>query len=86
MYGRDNPPEYNLTQISATINLFFSKDDDTTVYENVIKLKTQLPNVKSSYVIPFAEFTHLDFTYSRFVRKVLNDPLIKTINNANRNN
>lgn len=82
IYGRDTPPEYDLTQIKTPVNLFYSKDDDTTVYENVVKLESQLTNVKSSYIIPMTEFTHLDFIYSRYVRNILNDQIINTIKNT----
>ena len=85
-YGRDTPPEYNLTRVTAPINLFHSMDDDTAIPENVIQLQSDLPNVKLRYVVPVPDFGHVDFLYSRYVRKGLNDQLIKTVNEANRLN
>lgn len=84
VYGRDTPPEYNLTLITTPVNIFHSKDDDTAIYENVIDLESQLPNVKSRYVVAVPDFSHVDFIYSRFARKAVNDQIISTINNANR--
>lgn len=82
-YGQSTPPIYNLTQIIAPINIFLSKDDSTTTYENVMKLQSQLPNVKQSYIVPMSNFEHVDFLYSRHVRKVLNEKIVETIKNAN---
>lgn len=83
VYGQSKPPAYNLTQITAPINLFYSMSDNTATFENVIQLKSKLPNVKLSYVIPMNDFGHVDFTYSRYVKQVLNDPLINLIDKAN---
>lgn len=82
-YGHSIPPSYNLTQITAPVNLFYSMNDNTATLENVIQLKSKLPNVKLSYVIPMNNFGHVDFTYSRYVKQVLNDPLINLINKNN---
>lgn len=86
IYGRDTPPEYDLTRVTAPINLFHSIDDDTAVYENVLNLESKLPNVKSRHVIQVPYFGHVDFTYSRYARNGLNDKLISIINDANKNN
>lgn len=84
MYGSDIPPSYNLTQITVPINLFHSKDDDTASFDNVMQLKPMLPNLKITYLVPVADFEHVDFIYSRYIRKAINDRLITTINNVNR--
>ncbi|XP_031625878.1 lipase 3-like [Contarinia nasturtii] len=84
IYGSITPPDYNLTRITVPINIFHSKDDTTASFENVIQLKSVLPNLKSTYLVPVADFIHVDFTYSRYVRKILNGRLIETINSANR--
>lgn len=57
--------------------------DNTATIENIIQLKSKLPNVKLSYVIPMDDFGHVDFTYSRYVSQVLNDQLINLIDKAN---
>lgn len=83
IYGRDTPPDYILNKVTAPINLFHSIDDDTAVFENVLRLESELPNVKSRYVIKVPDFGHVDFTYSRYAQKGLNDKLISTLNAAN---
>lgn len=83
MYGRETPPSYNLSQITAPVNLYFSKDDDTATMENAIRLRSQLSNHKSSYLVPIKDFRHIDFTYSRYVRKAINNRLIQNIDSSN---
>lgn len=83
MYGSDTPPSYNLTQITAPINIYYSKDDDTATIENTQKLLTLLRSLKSTHLVPIAGFNHVDFTYSRFVREAVYEQLIVNINEAN---
>lgn len=85
IYGSDKPPAYDLTKITVPLNLFYSKDDDTAALNNVLLLKSQLPNVKSSFLVSIDDFKHVDFIYSRYLRKAVNDRLINTINKANEN-
>lgn len=59
MYGRETPPAYNLTEITAPVRLYYSKDDDTATMENAIRLQSQLPNHKSSYLVPIDDFLRL---------------------------
>lgn len=63
VYGSDSPPPYNLTAITAPVNLYYSDNDDTAIIENALKLRQQLPNVKSSYQVPIAEFGHVGMSY-----------------------
>lgn len=83
VYGRDAPPAYDLTKITAPVNLFHSKDDNTAVVSNVMRLKYLLPNIKQTYLVPFDDFTHVDFTFSRHARKAVNNHIVNVINTAN---
>lgn len=83
MYGRETPPAYDLTQITAPASLYYSKDDDTATMQNVIRLRSQLPNLKSSYRVPMDGFSHVDFAFSPHVRIEINNKLISNIDEAN---
>lgn len=83
IYGSDTPPAYDFKKITVPVNLYHSNDDNTATFDNVIKLQSMLANHKSTYLVPIADFTHVDFTYSRYVRKVLNDKVVSNINKAN---
>lgn len=83
-YGSDTPPPYDLSQVSTPVNLYYSKDDNLVAAENVIELQSHIPNLKSAYVIPIDDFSHVDFIYSRYVREVLNEKLLSNINKTNK--
>lgn len=83
MYGQYTPPAYNLTKITAPVTIYYSKDDDTATMQNAIKLRSQLPNFQTSYLVPSDGFGHVDFAFSRFVKKVLYDKLISNCNSTN---
>lgn len=83
VYGTDTPPAYDLTKVTAPVNLFHSKDDNTAIIDNVRRLQALLPNLKSTYLVPFNDFTHVDFTFSRHARKVLNDRVVDVVNKSN---
>lgn len=83
MYGRDTPPPYNLSAITAPVSLYYSKDDDTATYENAIDLESQLPNLKSSYFIKDVEFSHGDFIMSKTAKDILYNRIMKSIDKSN---
>lgn len=80
--ANDMPTEYNLTQITAPINLFYSTDELMATVKSVNRLRSELRNVKLFYAIPMKNFQHVDFAYSRFLREALNDKVVETINKA----
>lgn len=83
-YGRDTPPPYNFSQVTTPINIYYSKDDNLIAVENIIELKSQIRNLKSSYVVPIDDFAHVDFIYSRYLREVVNEKLLSNINKINK--
>lgn len=85
IYGSDTPPAYDLSKITVPVNLFYSKNDDTASLKDVMLLQSQLQNSKLSYLVPIDDFQHVDFIYSRYLRKAVNDKLISTIRKANQN-
>lgn len=82
-YGIDTPPAYDLTKITTPIHLYHSKDDNTAVVNAVMRLKYLFPNLQSTYLVPWDDFSHVDFTYSRNARLAVNDKLINNMNKAN---
>lgn len=85
VYGTDAPPAYDLSKVTAPVNLFHSKDDNTAIIGNVRRLQALLPNLKSTYLVPMDDFTHVDFTFSRHARKVLNNQIVDVVNKYNQN-
>lgn len=83
IYGRNKPPLYNLTKITAPVNLYYSKGDDTATFENVMSLRTKLPNIRSSYLVPIEGFSHVDFAFSYLAKKSVYERLLNNINKIN---
>lgn len=83
MYGRDTPPAYNLTAITAPVNLYYSDNDDTATSENAIELESQLQNLKSSYFIQNKDFSHGDFIMSKTAKDILYNRIIHSIDKTN---
>lgn len=84
-YGQFKPPMFDLKQITANIKMYFSTQDKTTTYKDVLKLKSLLPNVKSMYAV--SNFKHTDFIYSDkavdlVYKKVISDMLLDDQNKS----
>lgn len=82
-YGQSKPPLYNLTKITAPVNLYYSKGDDTATTENAIHLQKELPNLRSSYLVPIDDFCHDDFIFSSIAKEFVFKQLINNINKIN---
>lgn len=62
--------------------MFYSSRDESANFEDVMYLRQQLPNVGEIYKIPNDDFKHIDFIYSRFVRKLINEKIIDVLQSA----
>lgn len=73
-YGDVMPPPFNLTKVTANVNLYLSKDDKTTTIDGIMQLKALLPNVKGTYVV--SGFKHSDFIYNDMAAVVAYEQII----------
>lgn len=78
-YGTSQPPKYNLTKITVPTAIFYSNSDEVSNSTDVLFLHTKLRNVTELYRVPIKDFRHIDFIYSRFVRDVINEKVISTL-------
>lgn len=76
VYGQKEPPAYNLTQLTAPTFFNYSIGDETATAENALTLRSRLPNMVGSYIVPRTDFAHIDFVYSVYVKKLLNDKIV----------
>lgn len=79
VYGQKEPPTYNLTQVTAPTFFHYSTGDETATMDNAMTLKSRLPNFIGSYVVPRDDFAHIDFVYSTYVRKLLNEKVVNVM-------
>lgn len=82
-YGANNPPEYNLENITCPIVLFVSKHDWFSRVEDVATLKSKLTKATVETIeldnIEGTEYTHLDFLYGSDVAKKVYLPLLQQL-------
>lgn len=77
-YSSAKPPEFNVSLITAPINMFLSATDWFSTVKDTSKLKNMLPNIVSYIVYNQSlDFTHLEFVYGERVKSFVNDPVIK---------
>lgn len=79
VYGQKEPPSYNLSQVTAPTFFHYSIGDETATAENAMTLKAHLPNLIGEYVVPREDFAHIDFVYSTYVRRLLNDKIVNVM-------
>ncbi|KAL6431826.1 hypothetical protein ACFW04_007359 [Cataglyphis niger] len=65
MYNSAEPPDYNLTNITVPIALFYGVNDWIIEVSGVEKLSRLLPNVVDMYKVPWSKFNHLDFVWAK---------------------
>lgn len=79
-YGRRLPPLFDLQKVRVGIHIYVSKDDKTTPYDSVMKLKDFLPNVKGTYAVE--GFRHSAFVYHDKAAELVYGKLISDMQGA----
>lgn len=80
IYRQTTPPQYNISQISAPVALFYSDADLTTVNVDVQKLKSQLRNVVYEQQLDASEdFNHLDYVWGKDVAQIVYAALLNLL-------
>lgn len=82
-YRRFTPPPYDLSKISAPINLYYSKGDDVGTYANALKLESQLSNVRSSNLCPVDDFSHYDYGFSHSSKELIYKVMMANLKKVN---
>lgn len=82
-YRRFTPPPYDLSKITAPINLYYSKGDDIGTYENALKLESQLTNVRSSNLCPLTDFSHYDYGFSHLAKQIVYKNMMANLKKVN---
>ncbi|XP_070157969.1 uncharacterized protein [Polyergus mexicanus] len=86
IYNSVEPPDYDLTNITVPIALFYSSGDTLDDIMDVKKLYRLLPNVVNVYKIPWHNFNHLDFIWAKDAPKLVYERVLKIMKSENLNN
>lgn len=80
VYGKTEPPLYNISKITAPVSLYYSNNDWLAAQQDVERLRDLLPNVSKSTLLSADGFNHLDFLWARdVVESVYNDVITEIL-------
>lgn len=78
-YGQNTPPDYDLTNVTVPVVLFYSPKDWLSDPQDVLTLKRHLPNVNG--LIFLEDFTHIDYIYASDAVDFIYSKIIRSIDN-----
>lgn len=79
-YGQWQPPNYDLSRVTAPTAIFYSLNDWLSDTKDVRKLVYSLPNVVMTYQVADPQFTHIDFTLSLLASRFVYPTLLRLLN------
>ncbi|XP_077292155.1 lipase 3-like [Arctopsyche grandis] len=79
MYGSSSPTDYNLTQITAPVAIFFSDNDGMVGLEDVDRLHAELGNPIKKYRLSMTEFSHIDYIWAVDATSILYEHIVKNL-------
>lgn len=87
VYGTSTPPEYDLNKITLPIKLFWSRNDLLSSEKDVLALYEKLPTKPEMFLVPDAQFNHLDYLWAIDAPRLLNNEILESLNtHMNKNN
>ncbi|EFN65281.1 Lipase 3 [Camponotus floridanus] len=86
IYNSMDPPNYNLSNTTVPIALFYGNNDWLVRIEDLKRLYHSLPNVVDMYEVPWSKFNHVDFIWARDAPKLVYDRILKIMRLENPNN
>ncbi|XP_069358092.1 lipase 3-like [Maniola hyperantus] len=76
-YGVNSPPDYELTNATVPVILFYSTNDWLSDLNDVKQLFAKLPNVYDSYNIE--KFNHFDYMYANVAKELVYTNILNNI-------
>ncbi|XP_026468821.1 lipase 3-like [Ctenocephalides felis] len=79
VYKSKEPPEYDLSKITAPVILHWSMNDWLSDPKDVDILMTKLGNLAGTYLVEDADWTHFDYTWGNDADKIVYKNIMDTI-------
>nr|CAD7606560.1 unnamed protein product [Timema genevievae] len=79
-YGSLEPPDYDLSKVTAPVALHYSNNDWLASITDVDALYSELPNVIGMFLVPLDQFNHLDYMWAIDAKTLLYDTVISMMN------
>ncbi|XP_025266501.1 lipase 3-like [Camponotus floridanus] len=86
IYNSTEPPNYNLSNTTVPIALFYADNDWIVDTEDVKRLYHSLSNVVDMYEVPWSKFNHVDFIWAKDAPKLVYDRILKIMKGKNPKN
>ncbi|XP_073823273.1 lipase 3-like [Musca autumnalis] len=80
IYGRDTPPDYDVSKITANLFFYYSEADTLADVMDVEYLATKLPKVPTMTYFPGDTLAHGEFNWHIRVKELINTPIIEACN------
>ncbi|XP_012231415.1 lipase 3 [Linepithema humile] len=77
IYKAPQPPDYNLSNITTPIALFYADNDWLNNVIDVKRLYNSLTNVLDTYRVSFPKFNHIDFLWAKDAPTLVYDRLLQ---------
>nr|CAD7413228.1 unnamed protein product [Timema cristinae] len=75
-YGSLNPPDYDLSKVTAPVSLHYSNNDWLASLTDVDELYSELPNVIGKFLVPLDQFNHIDYMWAIDAKTLVYDTVI----------
>ncbi|XP_032691178.1 lipase 3-like [Odontomachus brunneus] len=82
IYNATEPPDYDLTNVTVPIALFYADNDWLVSNQDLKKLHGMLNNVLDVYRVPFTKFNHVDFLWGKDAPQLVYKRLLHLINQS----
>ncbi|KPJ02558.1 Lipase 1 [Papilio xuthus] len=82
IYGKEKPPEYDLSKITLPIKLFWAQNDLLSTEKDVKHLQESLPATTDVYLVPDPKFNHLDYLWAINTPSLLNNEILTSLQNS----
>ncbi|KAI5645180.1 alpha/beta hydrolase fold domain-containing protein [Phthorimaea operculella] len=81
VYGTKSPPDYPVGKINTPVAIVYSRANDwVSVYEDVLILKNNLPNVVDFYKVPYNTWSHIDYVWAKDVKELVYNRVMELLN------
>ena len=84
-YGQYEPPDYDLSLVTASTYFYSGNDDVFCSPDDVNQLISHMPHLKNHHIVKDRFFTHFGFVLGLNVRELVNEQVIRKMNDYERN-
>ncbi|XP_044010332.1 lipase member K-like [Aphidius gifuensis] len=85
-YGKSKPPKYNLKNVKSPMLIFHGENDPVSTAKDTEEIIKRVSSKVIAISVPFDYFTHLDFIMAKNLKNLVNNQLIKQLDQFTKEN